>query len=183
MLQEKEYTLKSNGPMLMHNGHPLNPITQAMKKLSAKRAKTEADYLELSRLEFLGGLYMGEEGPIIPAANIRGMLIRAARKRKEGKLAESGLFVLEHPYLEYDGPRHPDAMWEDGRFKHEALVVVSRSRIVRTRPIFNEWKLTIKLTYDDQVLNEQQLDEWINIAGHIIGLGDWRPQYGRFSVT
>lgn len=189
MLKEKEYHLKSVGPMLMHNGHladPTNKFAKAMKTISGKRAKTEADFEELARLEFLGGLYMGKNGaglvPVIPPQNVRGMLIRAARKRKEGKQAEAGIFILDNSYLEYEGPKDADALWEDESYRHRAIVVVGRNRVARTRPMFPEWEAKVKVTYDDEVVSESQLDEWFDIAGHIIGLGDWRPQFGRFEI-
>ena len=186
MLKEKEYHLKSVCPMLQHNGQtadPINPFAKSIKAISGKRSKTDADHDELARLSFLGGLYMDEDGPVIPPQNIRGMLIRAARKRKEGKLAEAGIFILDNSYLEYDGPRNADALWEDESFRHRSIVVVSRSRVPRTRPIFNEWEAKVKVNYDDDVLNESQLDEWFAIAGSIIGQGDYRPQYGRFMIV
>ena len=186
MLQEKEYHLKSVCPMLQHNGQladPLNAFSKALKAITGKRSKTDADYLEMAHVEFLGGLYMGEDGPVIPPQNVRGMLIRAARKRKEGKLCEAGVFILNNSSLEYDGPREADALWEDESFRNRAIVVVGRNRVARTRPIFNEWASKVKVTYDDDVLNEGQLDEWFRIAGSIIGQGDNRPLYGRFIVV
>lgn len=186
MLQEKTYTLRSICPMLVHNGQladPTNVFAKAMKAISGKRAKTDADFEEMARIEFLGGLYMGKAGPVIPPQNVRGMLIRAARKRKEGKQAEAGVFVLDNTQMEYDGPRDADALWEDESFRHRAIVVVGRNRVARTRPIFNEWQAKVKVTFDDELVNERQLDEWFEIAGGIIGLGDWRPQYGRFEVV
>jgi hypothetical protein len=186
MLKEKEYTLKSVCPMLMHNGQmadPANVFAKAMKATSGKRAKTDADYEEMARLEFLGGLYMGKSGPVIPPQNVRGMLIRAARKRKEGKQAEAGVFILNNAVLEYNGPTDADALWEEESFRHRAIVVVGRARVARTHPIFEEWQAKVKVTYDDELVNERQLDEWFEIAGSIIGLGDWRPQFGRFEVV
>jgi hypothetical protein len=172
--------------MLMHNGQladPMNAFSRALKAITGKRSKTDADYEEMARIEFLGGLYMGKTGPVIPPQNVRGMLIHAARKRKEGKLCEAGVFILQNSELEYDGPRNADALWEDESFRDRAIVVVGRNRVARTRPIFNEWVAKVKVTYDDDVLNEGQLDEWFSIAGSIIGQGDYRPLYGRFEVV
>ena len=160
----------------------MNVFSKALKAITGKRAKTDADYEEMARIEFLGGLYMGKDGPVIPPQNIRGMLIRAARKRKEGKLAEAGIFILDNSPLEYDGPRDADGLWEEESFRDRQIVVVGRNRVARTRPIFNEWEAKVKVTYDDDVLNESQLDEWFQIAGSIIGHGDYRPQYGRFEA-
>jgi hypothetical protein len=175
--------------MLMHNGmlaDPLYEFTKATKKLSGKRNKTEADHEELARLEFLGGLYMGQNGqgltPVIPAQNIRKMLILAARKSRDGKLAESGVYISDEAILEYDGPRNPDELWANKEFVDRRLVVVNRARIARTRPIFKEWEANVTVDYDTDVVTEAQLDLWFEVAGKIIGLGDNRPQNGKFTI-
>ncbi len=55
----KEIIVAINGPILMmHNGRtkdPLDPYAKALKKLTGKRKKTDADYLEISRLEWEAG--------------------------------------------------------------------------------------------------------------------------------
>lgn len=190
MLQEKEYHLKSVCPLMMHNGQladPLNDFAVALKAISGKRKKTDADHEEMGRLEFLGGLYMGQNGhglqPVVPAQNIRATLIHAARKRREGKQAEAGVFVLDPLYLEYDGPTDPDDLWEKGSpFVDRSIVSVQRNKVARTRPIFPHWEGKVNVTFDDEVLNESQLDEWFRIAGQIIGFCERRPMYGRFEV-
>ncbi len=61
-------------PLLMKNGQtadPLNVYAKAVAEISKKRNKTEADHLELSRREFFGALYIDQNGPFIPAVNIR----------------------------------------------------------------------------------------------------------------
>ena len=183
--QTATYQLKSECPMLVHNGQtadPLNKWAKAMKAISGKRKKTDSDFEELARLEFMAGLYMGESGPIIPAANIDSMVVNAARKNREGKLAQSGAFCMKNAVMEYDGPRTADELWQDDRFRHVAIVRVQSARIARTRPVFNEWTATVEISYEDSVVNKAQLDSWLHIAGTQVGLGDWRPQHGRFSV-
>jgi len=186
MLQEKEYHLKSVSPLLMHNGQladPLNPFVKAMKIISGKRKKTDADLEELARLEFLGGLYMDKNGPIIIAPAIRGMIVKAAKNRREGQLALSGVFTVKNASLQYDGPRDADALWTDGGFTDRAIVRVGTSRVVRTRPIFREWEAVISVMYDDEVVSERQLDEWVGAGGSIAGFYEMRPQLGRFEVV
>lgn len=153
-----------------------------MKQISGKRLKTDADHRELSRLDFQSALYMGPEGPVIPAQNIEAMLIEAAKKKRQGVVAKSGLYCTQDALLLYDGPHEADALWEDEKFRHKAIVRVQNARLVRTRPIFPEWQATITLSFEDSVVNLAQVDEWIFIAGRMIGLGDWRPRHGRFSV-
>ena len=183
--QTVKYRLTSDCPMLVHNGQtadPLNKWAKAMKAVSSKRKKTDADYEELARLEFMAGLYMGKDGPVIPAANIDSMIINAAKKDREGPLAKSGAFCLSDASLEYDGPRTADELWKIEEFRHVAIVRVQTARVARTRPVFNEWAATVTMQIEDSVVNVAQVDRWFHIAGTQVGQGDWRPQHGRFTA-
>ena len=171
--------------MIVHNGQtadPLNKFAKAMKAVSGKRKKTDADYEELARIEFMAGLYMGPDGPIIPAPNIDSMLVNAAKKSREGQIAKSGVFCFGDAKLDYDGPRTVPELWADERFRHVAIVRVGMARVARTRPYFKDWSAIVALQIEDTVVNVRQIDEWFAIAGTQVGLGDWRPQHGRFSA-
>lgn len=152
-----------------------------MKAISGKRAKTDADYEELARIEFLAGLYMSAEGPIIPNTVIDAMIVNGAKKRKEGPAAKSGCFCLDHARLDYDGPRTPDALWADEQFRFSAGVRVQQSRVMRMRPQFPTWAATVNVNIEDSLVSPSQVDEWMRIGGVQIGLCDWRPQFGRFT--
>ena len=143
----------------------------------------EADYEELARLDFLSALYLGPTGPVIPATNIDAMLIEAAKKKKQGNTAKAGVYCLKDAVLEYDGPHQAEALWQDERFRHQAMARIQLSRILRTRPIFSQWQMDVSLHVEDSLVNLKQVDEWLFIAGRQIGLGDWRPRYGRFSIA
>lgn len=184
--QSVTFRLKSIAPMLMHNGQtadPLNRWAKLLKQVSSKRAKTDADYEEMARIEFYAGLYMGEHGPIIPAHVIDAMTINAAKKSKEGMLAKSGVFCLDHARLEYDGPCTPEELWANERFHFSSIVRVGTARVARMRPIFREWEANVTLNVEASVVNPARLTDWMLAAGTQVGLGDWRPQYGRFQAT
>ena len=185
MWQTLNYKLTSDSPLIMHSGrtaNPLDPMSKALKAISGKRVKTDADHAEMARLEFLAGLYWTAAGPVIPAANIDAMLINAARKSREGSAAQSGVFCQSDAIMGYTGPRTTDELWADERFRHVAIVRVQTARVVRTRPIFHEWTATVTVQFEDSVINASRVDEWFHVAGRLIGLGDWRPKFGRFSV-
>lgn len=173
-------------PLLMHNGQtadPLNKFAKAMREITLKRGKkTEADIIELSRIEFFAGLYMGTDGPIIPALMVEANLIDGARKSRMGKLAQAGVIVERHARLDYDGPRTADELFEDERFKYKVSVVVDRKKIMRIRPIFREWSAEVEISYLDDVLNERDLLTALRNAGSLAGIGDWRPRYGRYAL-
>ena len=179
------YKLTSSAPLLCHNGQtadPTNKWSKLLKQISSKRAKTDADYEEMARIEFMAGLYMSEDGPVLPNNLIDSMVLNGAKKSKEGPTAKSGCFCLKHARLDYDGPRTANELWEDERFRHTALVRVQSSRVARTRPIFQEWSAVITLNVEDTLVNPSRVDEWLVAAGSQVGVGDWRPQYGRFTV-
>lgn len=179
------YKLTSVCPMIFHNGQtadPLNQYARALKQISSKSTKTEADFKEMARIEFSAGLYMSQDGPIIPSYVIDAVIIKAAMNFKKGKQAKSGCVCLDHARLEYDGPRKAEQLWKDERFRFSRLVRVGQARIARMRPIFDQWNAEIVLLAEDTIVNEGQLDEWLYVAGTQVGIGDWRPKYGRFTV-
>lgn len=183
--KDLNFKLTSSAPLIMHNGQaadPLNKWAKAIKLISSKKAKTDADHEEIARLEFMSGLYLDESGPIIPSYVIEGVVLGGAKKSKEGLLSKSGCFCLKHAYLEYDGPRTADELWDDDRFRFSALVRVKMARIPRMRPIFREWSAVVTLSVEDSVINPGRVMDWLTVSGTQVGLCDWRPQFGRFTV-
>lgn len=169
----------------MHNGQtadPLNSFSKKIKAISSKRAKTDEDYIEMARIEFLAGLYMGENGPIVPSKVIDAIVIAAAKKMKEGPIAKSGTYADGHAELIYSGPRDADSLWADEKFRIVEPVRVGMAKVVRTRPVFNDWSATVRINYEDTLVNLAQINTWMQIAGTQIGMMDWRPQHGRFTV-
>lgn len=180
-----KYHLTGDAPLIMHNGQtadPLNQFAKAMKKVSGKRQKTDSDYEELARIEFAAGLYIDATGPYIPADVMIATLINAAKKSKEGPAARSGMVVETPSPLEYSGPRTTEELWKDETFRFVALVRVGMNKVVRTRPIFRQWAATCEVMYEDSLVNVEQVDRWMAVAGTQIGLCEWRPRYGRFSA-
>ena len=53
-----------------------------------------------------------------------------------------------------------------------------------TRPRFNNWHVVIDVEFLPSLLGTRtQVIEIFEIAGLREGLGDWRPKFGKFSVT
>lgn len=183
--QTLRFRLTGVSPLVVHNGQladPLNPFAKAMKRVSGKRNKTEADFEELARLEFLGGLYIANGEPCIPGVLIEAALTEAARKAKRGQQAKAGLLSEGNFPLEYNGPRSPDELWADGNFRLVAGVKVQRNRIMRTRPIFRDWACDVAVDFLPGQLNRAEVEDMIRTAGAVVGIGDWRPKFGRFTA-
>lgn len=184
----KQLTFRLTGvsPLIVHNGqlaNPLNRIAKEMKRVSGKRNKTDADFEELARLEFLGSLYVDANGePCIPGEVIEAMLVEAAKKSKRGPQAKAGVVCEGNFPIIYDGPRKPDDLWADEKFRLVVGVKVQRNKVMRTRPIFREWACEISVDYAPVMMNGSTVAEIVRTAGSIIGVGDWRPKFGRFTA-
>lgn len=184
-------------PLVQHNerlADPLDPITREIAKISKKRGKSEADHLEIGRLEFLGGLYTdpplelsmngSTPAPGLPAWNIIRCLQDGGKRHKKGADVLRGIHPIpQHVLIEYDGPSDPHEMWTDGRFVLRKTVGIQRSRTVRSRPIFVDWQLALPVEVDPTVFDLDVLATIWKDAGNYAGIGEMRPIYGRFNAT
>lgn len=181
------FELAGNAPLIMQSdalADPLNDIAKAIKQITAKQKKTDEDHSKIGKLEFRGGLYYDDAvGPYIPARNVERMLRDAGALSKLGKKVKMGLQVLEDMMpLHYDGPRDLATLENDRRFHDRRTVVIKMARTIRERPIFRDWRLSITIGYDDGIFNREQIAQLVEAAGRYIGLGTYRPRYGRFDA-
>jgi len=185
-IQRLKMTWTGSAPLILHNGQlsdPLSKWAKELKKVTSKRLKTDADYEAMARIEFLGGLYIFNGCPCIPAENIEATLIEGAKKIRRGMDAKAGLFVLEHSTILYDGPKDPEALWNTDAFRSRVSAKVQKNRVMRTRPIFNVWSIDVHCDFEDSLLNQNDVIEFARNAGSMVGVGDWRPRHGRFTVS
>lgn len=186
MYQQLTFNVRGVAPLLMHNGqlsNPLNRFSKAMKKISSKRQKTDEDYAELARIEFLGGLYTDKDGrPVLPGELIEATIVSGAKKKKKGPAAKAGVIVEGNALLEYKGPKTAEELVKDEAFRNATPVKVQQNRVVRTRPQFDNWECEFTVHYLSDQVDAEEVKEWVEIAGRICGFGDWRPRYGRFEV-
>lgn len=179
-------------PLVLHNGllaDPLNPLVVKQKAITAKKnKKTDADNQELAWLEWYGGLYLNNKKEIVmPSDNIERCVQLGAQKQRLGKDFSAGVFMTEpevkiyHPAI--DGRKLTDLYEDpDGRFTLRKGVVIQKNRIIRVRPMIpTGWTLQCTLEYDETLVNERALKRALLDAGTYIGLGDWRPKFGRFT--
>ena len=177
-------------PMLMHNGlmaDPTNPLTKRIKEITSKGSKklTESDHEERDRLEWEAGLYWSEEnGLVIPSDNIERCIQLGAQKSRVGKDIQAAVFCVQTEVpVKYDGPKNKDKLYADKRFQLRKGVAIQKARIIRLRPMIpTGWKLNFDLEFDDSIVNEKAVTKAMIDAGALIGLGDWRPKFGRFTV-
>ena len=175
------------GPLLMHSNRgvdPRHPLVKEVKAITGKRTKTEEDLDAISRLEWELGLYHDEKlGPYLPSFMILAALRDGAKKTRQGKLVVEAVWMDDQMVrLDYDGPRDVNGLYSDGRFYDLRPVRVQQSTVNRARPIFATWGAEFTLFFDSEALDGGDLINIIETTGRRVGLGDYRPIYGRFAA-
>lgn len=184
--QTMDFRIIGVSALLMHNGQlidPLSPFSRSIAEITKKRKKTDADHEEMARREFFGGLYVSGGEPCIPAEMLEAALVKGAMKEKRGPAAKAGILVEHNAKLEYDGPRDPDELWADPKFRLRVAAKVGPSRVMRTRPRFDGWSASIAVRFLPSLLNSDDIRNFLVTAGEQVGIGDWRPRFGRFAVV
>lgn len=184
--QSLQFRITGVSPLLMHSGQladPLNYYSQKLRDVTKKRAKTDADHEEMGRIEFYGGLYLSGGEPCIPGEMLEAALVRGAMKEKRGPQAKAAILVDSNPSLQYEGPRKPDELWADERFRLRVAAKVGQAKVMRTRPKFDAWAADIEVKFLPGLLNAKEVRSFLETAGEQIGIGDWRPRFGRFVVS
>lgn len=194
--------LKGTSPLLMHNPQMVDPeceFNRKIKELTSKRKKTDEDLRQIEMLEWYGGLYTENGGTLTkpaksadihsaatvvqPSAKVRKCLINTAKISKAGKMVERALsFAALNVPLIYDGPNNIDALFADSRFHSRLSVGIGNKRVMRVRPKFFPWALSVSgLFVEDAGLNFDELRRIVELAGLVEGIGDNRVNgYGRF---
>lgn len=183
-------TLRITGtsPLMMHSdklANPLNPATKLHKELTGKRKKTDDDHLAIARSEFIAGAYFDKAlGMYVPGANFDATFLAGAKLQKLGTHWKRGAVVMtDKAKLIYKGPSTPEGPWDDQSFVDCRGVKVGTAKIMRYRPIFLDWSLSLEVAINADVLNIEEARKAIEDAGKLIGVCEYRPRFGRFEVA
>lgn len=183
-MSNMKFKITGTSPLLMHNGQtsdPLNEWSKKLKKFTGKRNKTDEDHFEIGRIEFFAGLYTESGKIILPADCIDATLLNAAKRYKLGQRYKSGCYVKTNGVLRFDGDALPvEKLWERGQNALRVAVRVGTAKTMRTRPMFEDWSTEFVVEYFDDSFDADQVRQVVKAAGELIGIGDWRPRYGRF---
>lgn len=130
-------------------------------------------------------VYRTDDGQLaIPGEQLRMAIINAAKFRQDPRsprksamdLFKAGIVVLTPLY----GVGKTD--WD---YLHKCRVVIQRNAITRSRPALKSgWAATFDVQVNlPEYIDPAILNEVIANAGRLIGIGDFRPTYGRFQIT
>lgn len=185
-------TLTGLCPMLQHNGRLANPIdehTQALKALTSKRAKTDDDLVLIMLTEARGGCWETHDGLLgVPTAAVWRSIYDAAKAFKLGEQIKRAL-LFDNPEhvapLRIDDEWHTCDIWlkDRGHIDYRPAKIMGR-KVMRARPwIPAGWQSTHNFELLDDVMDARDLVPVLERAGRLVGVGDWRPQYGRYAVS
>jgi hypothetical protein len=159
--------------------HRWNPEAVDEKAKAAKGSKAKkTDDIE-------SYVYRNDDGELcIPGEYLRQSIIMAAKFRQDPRsprksamdLFKAGVISLTK--LASLGTESWD--YEDRR-----RVVIQRNGVNRTRPAMKAgWKASFDMQINlPEYISSQMLLDTVGAAGRLIGLGDFRPSYGRFAVV
>ena len=123
-------------------------------------------------------------GPYIPGENIEATLRNGGKSFKKGKDLEKYVSVTDlYVPLDYGENLSKTELIKRYEYRDTRPMVVSRARILRTRPRFDQWKITFNLMYDEEKIDLDTIVNAMDVSGSYVGLCDSRPKYGKFCAT
>jgi len=182
-----ETTIKGIAPLMQHR-FPMPDLSDMSK--GGKKSTGSKDYTQEWREYF----YATPEGDIYqPSSHIEGALVKAAVNFKvTGKRGKSykDLIVaniIVDPERIPHNMKIPDELDADGDkvlYVDVRPVIIQRARVVRMRPTFKAgWELSFEIQVNDDEIQPDLLQDILALAGKTVGIGDYRPKFGRFNVV
>jgi len=173
----KEIRVKIEGTcdMLQHKRPP-----EAEEEETLRRSG-EVDYSK----DWEKSLYKDDEiGCYVPSKQLRACLVKAAVnfpiKSKGGRKTYKDLV---NATVEIEPDKIPlDKDKQDSI--HGEWVRIGRNQIWRERPLFAKgWKVNFEIVIFDEQMPVNILKEILDYGGRFVGVGDWRPHFGRFKIV
>lgn len=169
-------TIQGSAAILFHRWSVEAVAAKAVAAKGSKAKKTD---------DWESYLYRDAAGKIaIPGEYLRQAIIEAAKYRQDPRsprksakdLYKAGVISLTD--LASTGATEPD-------YLDRRRVCVMRAAVTRVRPALNAgWSATFQfLVQTPEYISPQTLNAVIGDAGRLVGVGDFRPSYGRFVVT
>lgn len=171
-------TIQGTTPLLMNR--PSAMIGEKSKD-QKRETSTSKELAEDKLYELDGKLYT-------PATHLQGALVEAGKHKKMmGKGSSKATYSKSAGYAVTIEPFeivHKKQKWEV--FSILAVNPTTRGRNLLHRPMLKEWELDFECVFDENAIEPSVMKELFDIAGRIVGIGDWRPakkgRFGKFQV-
>lgn len=171
-----EFTIEGVSAILFHawNNEAVAEKAVAKKGSAAKKSDNVESYV-----------YRTDKGEIaLPGVYVHSSMQYAAKFKQDPRSPRKSAFDLfkaaVSPLTEY--ATLGSAKWD---YLDERRVLVQRNAIMRQRPAFNAgWKAQMQFVVNlPEYVSPTFFQEVLTLAGRAIGVGDFRPTYGRFQIV
>lgn len=189
-------------PLIMGNPQTVqlsNPYSVASREFNgamkaARKKQDENILLELeakqSRNDWESSAYWdGEKKEFyLPDTVIMASIKGGAQIAKKGKDVERALVMNETEAYVKTGRKFKtlDDAYADASFRLEGPCKVppkTGALIWKTRCMMpTGWEIEFSLDYDETIIAKKSVFEACEQAGRLVGMGSWRPKFGRFTV-
>jgi hypothetical protein len=179
--------IEGTAPLMQHR-FPIPDLANLSK--GGKKNTGVTDFSQ----EWREYLYVNKDGDIFqPAIHIETAMVKAAAnfkiQGKRGKtfkdLVSANVFI--DPLEISHGIKIPEELDADADkilYLDIRPVVIQRARVIRLRPTFKPgWKLDFTINVIDDQMPFEVLNDILVLAGKTVGIGDFRPRFGRFMVV
>jgi hypothetical protein len=169
-------TIQGSADFLFHrwNAEAVDEKAKAAKNSAAKKTDDIESYV-----------YRMESGELaIPGEYLRGSIINAAKFRQDPRSPRKSAMDLFKAAVVVTTPLSGLGVssWD---YLDKRRVMIQRQGVNRVRPALRTgWKCTFDLMIVlPEYVDRNALRETIESAGRLIGIGDFRPTFGRFGIT
>lgn len=169
-------TITGDADLLMHryNADAVEAKGKAKKGSEAKKTDDLETYV-----------YRTPEGELaIPGIYLKGAIVEAAKFRQDPRSPRKSMAGLAKAIIHVttDLAGLGATAWQ---YESRMRVMVQRNGVTRVRPaMFKGWKLTFDvMVTSGEYCPPDVLRGLVTDAGRLVGLADFRPTYGRFSMT
>jgi hypothetical protein len=163
-------------PLLFHKWS-VEGVAEKAKAAKGSKAKKSDDVESY--------VYRNPQGQLaIPGEYFRQSVINAAKFKQDPRSPRKSAMDLFKAAVVVLEPLCSLGV-KDWDFVDQRRVQIQRNAITRFRPAMNQgWKVEFLVQILlPEYINPEMLNETIQSAGKLIGVGDFRPSYGRFQVT
>jgi len=169
-------TVEGSADFLFHrwNAEAVDEKAKSAKNSKAKKTDDIESYV-----------YRNESGELcIPGEYLRGSIIHAAKFRQDPRSPRKSAMDLFKAAIVVTTPLATLGV-KDWDYLDKRRVTVQRQGINRTRPAMRVgWRVTFDLLVMlPEYVDRNALRETIESAGRLIGIGDFRPTFGRFGIV
>lgn len=177
-----KYKVKINGiAPLLQAKHPTPKEEQEiLKRKSSPKAKvkdlTDKEQFDMHSYKTASGKFMQPSEMLEAAMTKAATTFKLEGKKTYKDVIKGGIIINPIEIVHENQKPEMDGRWGRNKNTGGAVWVV--------RPVFNKWSLsfTIDLLQDERV-SPETLKAILEYSGLYIGLGAWRPKFGRFEVV